>query len=151
MQIYDTRQYSSTLTARHQHSQRVGDFLIELVVAIVAAIDLMIYLAILDKQYTARFACRRRRVRYHQNRLARTVDRREQAQQFVGRTGIQRPGWLVCQNDMRIGNQCPRDCGPLLLTSRYLIRKLFQQVFEACSQKTGQNTKKGRQIDYNLV
>ena len=71
------------------------------------------------------------RMRDHQDGLAGAVDLAKQAQQFIGRLGIQCAGRLIGQKEARIcddgtGNRCT-----LLLATGNLIGVLFQKLGDA--------------------
>ena len=72
--------------------------LVELLVAAVAAVELVEHLAVLDEEHAPGMAGRLDGVGHHQDGLPVGVDLMEQAQQLVRRAGIQRAGRLVGQH-----------------------------------------------------
>ena len=91
------------------------------------AVNLVENFPVLDKQYTSGTAGSFDAVCYHEDRLAAVIDLFKKPQQTIGRTGIQRTGRLISQNQLRLGNQCTGYRGTLLLAAGDFIGELFQQ------------------------
>ena len=119
------------LTALGQHRQRVGDAAELGLPALTAPVELVIHPAVPQEQYPPRVAGGLDGVGHHQDGLAALVDLAEQLQQIVRGPGVEGAGGLVRQNDLRVRDEGPGHCRPLLLSAGDLIGVLDQDVGDA--------------------
>ena len=86
--------------------------------AVAVAFQILQYHSIFQKQDSFAFACHLRIVCDHDDRLFHLfVDLYKFIYYDFSGLGIQIPGWLICNDHIRVINKCPADCNSLLLSS----------------------------------
>ena len=76
--------------------------------------------------------CRVRIVGNHHHRLLQfAIERSQDLENLFTRTRVQVPGWLISQNQIRIGDYCARDRNALFLAARQLAWLVIHAVGES--------------------
>ena len=83
--------------------------------------------SVADEKHPLRVACGAGGMGHHQDGLPLTVHLIKQPEQAIGGLAVERAGWLISQNNLRVGNQCPRYRRVNLITAFARLRRKWQK------------------------